>query len=119
MDDHQPVGCTGAFQYGNRAFKCHLARGHGSLTLAQAIEQSCDVYFYQLGLKINLQRLVAGGLKFGANEPSGIDLPNDNRPDYPTDPAAEYFTRKYGANGWNSPTRLILRSARVRIRRPS
>jgi penicillin-binding protein 2 len=100
MDDHMPVPCTGGYQYGNRFFKCHLAKGHGSLTLAQAIEQSCDAYFYQLGLKINLERLVAGAIKLGAGNRSGIDLPNDNRPDYPTEPVADYFNRKYGPRGW-------------------
>ena len=62
LEDHMPVPCTGGFQYGNRWFKCDGGKGHhGSLTLAQAIEQSCDVYFYQLGLKLGLSRLVAGG----------------------------------------------------------
>lgn len=100
LDDRMQAPCTGSYQYGNRPFKCHLARGHGLLTLAQAIEQSCDVYFYQLALKLGLQRLVAGGIKLGSAEKSGIDLPNDNAPFYPTDPAAAYFTRKYGARGW-------------------
>lgn len=101
MDEHMQVPCTGAYQYGNRPFKCHLAKGHGSLTLAQAIEQSCDVYFYQLGLKIGLDRLIAGGIKLGAGSRSGVDLPNDNRPFYPTEPVAEYFNRKYGPAGWS------------------
>jgi penicillin-binding protein 2 len=106
MADRMPAPCTGGYQIGNRFFKCHLARGHGSLTLAQAIEQSCDVYFYQLGLKLGLQRLVAGGLRLGANSRSGIDLPFDNRPDFPTEPVADYFNRKYGPRGWSgdSPT---------------
>ena len=101
MDDHMQVPCTGAYQYGNRPFKCHLAKGHGSLSLAQAIEQSCDVYFYQLGLKIGLDRLIAGGIKLGGGNRSGVDLPNDNRPLYPTEPVADYFNRKYGARGWS------------------
>lgn len=106
MDERMAVPCTGAFQYGNRPFKCHLARGHGTLNLQQAIEQSCDVYFYQLGLRIGLQRLIAGGIKLGGGSRSGIDLPNDNRPSFPTEPIADYFNRKYGARGWsgNSPS---------------
>jgi penicillin-binding protein 2 len=100
MDDRMPVPCTGGYQYGNRFFKCHLARGHGSLTLAGAIEQSCDVYFYQLALKMHLPQLVAGGVRLGGGGRSGIDLPNDSRPEYPTEPVAEYFNRKYGARGW-------------------
>lgn len=106
MDERMPVPCTGGYQYGNRFFKCHLAKGHGFLTLAQAIELSCDAYFYQLGLKLGLQRLIAGGIKLGGGKRSGIDLPNDNRPDYPTEPVADYFNRKYGPRGWanNGPS---------------
>jgi penicillin-binding protein 2 len=105
IDERMKDPCTGAYQIGNRQFKCHLATGHGYLTLAQAIEQSCDVYFYQLGLKVGLARLVAGGISLGGANRSGIDLPNDNRPDYPTEPVAAYFNRKYGPAGWsgNSP----------------
>jgi penicillin-binding protein 2 len=100
MDDRMPVPCTGGYQYGNRFFKCHLARGHGSLTLAGAIEQSCDVYFYQLALKMHLPQVVAGGVRLGGGARSGIDLPNDSRPEYPSEPVAEYFNRKYGPRGW-------------------
>ena len=80
LDDQMPVPCTGGYQYGNRRFKCwHKKEGHGSLTLAQAIEQSCDVYFYQLGLKIGLSRLVAGGVDLGGRDRTGIDLPSETR----------------------------------------
>jgi penicillin-binding protein 2 len=108
MTERMQVPCTGGYQYGNRFFKCHLARGHGSVTLAQAIEQSCDVYFYQLGLRLGLERLVAGGLKLGGNRSSGVDLPNDNAPDFPTEPVNEYFTKKYGARGWSQGNVLNL-----------
>ncbi len=54
MDDHMTTPCTGGYQYGNRYFRCWDKRGHGDVTLAEAIEHSCDVYFYQLGLKIGL-----------------------------------------------------------------
>src|SRR5205823_12606541 len=44
-----PIPCRGGLQYGNRYFRCWDAHGHGDLTLTEAIAQSCDVYFYQLG----------------------------------------------------------------------
>ena len=50
-----PTPCTGGFQFGNRYFQLLEPKGHGNLTLAQAIEKSCDVYFYQLGLKVGLR----------------------------------------------------------------
>ncbi|MGH7653516.1 MAG: penicillin-binding protein 2 [Gemmatimonadaceae bacterium] len=109
LEDRMPVPCTGGFQYGNRWFKCDGGRGHhGSLTLAQAIEQSCDVYFYQLGLKLGLSRLVAGGIAIGSGERSGIDLPNETKPSFPTKDVNQYFNRKYGPHNWNQSFSLSL-----------
>jgi penicillin-binding protein 2 len=98
MDTYMPVPCTGGFRYG-RYFRCWDKRGHGNVTLRQAIEKSCDVYFYQLGLRLGLIRLVAGGLKLKMRERSGVDLPNETQPLYPPD-AANYFNQRYGARGW-------------------
>lgn len=106
LEDHMPVPCTGSFMYGNRPFKCHKHEGHGSLTLAQAIEQSCDVYFYQLGLKLGITRLVAGGIAIGSAERSGIDLPSESKPSFPTAPANDYFNKRYGARGWSPAVSL-------------
>jgi penicillin-binding protein 2 len=101
LDDHMPVPCTGGMQYGNRYFKCHDKRGHGSLTLAQAIEKSCDVYFYQLGLKIGLSKLIAGGIALGSKDRTGIDLPSESRPQFPDSAYKAYFNKKY-PGGWIS-----------------
>jgi penicillin-binding protein 2 len=107
LEDHMPIPCTGGMQYGNRWFKCDGGKGHhGSLTLAQAIEQSCDVYFYQLGLKIGISRLVAGGISLGSAEKSGIDLPNETKPSFPTAPAIEYYNKRYGVRGWSTAVSL-------------
>jgi penicillin-binding protein 2 len=64
IDTRMPQPCTGAYYYG-RVFKCWDHKGHGDITLAQAIAKSCDVYFYQLGLRIGLTNLLAGGVKLG------------------------------------------------------
>jgi penicillin-binding protein 2 len=109
LEDRMPVPCNGGFQYGNRWFTCDGGKGHhGSLTLAQAIEQSCDVYFYQLGLKLGLARLVAGGIAIGSADSSGIDLPNETRPRFPTKDINAYFNKKYGPRGWNQSLSLSL-----------
>jgi penicillin-binding protein 2 len=96
MSDRMPIPCTGGMQYGNRYFRCWDKRGHGSVTLSGAIAKSCDVYFYQLGLKLGLARLVAGGVKLGMDAKAGIDLPEELRPRFPE--STEYFNRKYGRN---------------------
>ncbi len=98
MDDRLPIPCTGGMQYGSRYFRCWDKRGHGNLTLAGAIAKSCDVYFYQLGLKLGLARLVAGGVELGFQSKAGIDLPEEKRARFPT--GEEYFDRKYGKGKW-------------------
>ena len=108
LEDQMPLACTGGFQYGNRRFKCWDKKGHGHLTLAQAIEVSRDVYFYQLGLKIGLSRLVAGGVDLGARERTGIDLPSETRSIFPTAPATEYYNRRFGPRGWTQSASLNL-----------
>ena len=93
-----PLACPGYFYYGNRPWRCWEKSGHGSLDLTGAIAKSCDVYFYQLGLKIGISRLVAGGVHLGFASRSGIDLPDETRSRYPD--GIRYFNQKYGAGGW-------------------
>ena len=108
IHDRMPTPCRGGYQYGNRYFRCWDPKGHGNVDLAGAIAHSCDTYFYQLGLKVGLQRLIAGGIRLGARQRSGIDLPAENRPLYPTDPAREYYDRRFGPQGWSNAVTLNL-----------
>lgn len=108
IHDRMPTPCRGGYQYGNRYFRCWDPKGHGNVDLAGAIAHSCDTYFYQLGLKVGLQRLIAGGIRLGARQRSGIDLPAENRPLYPTDPAREYYDRRFGPRGWSNAVTLNL-----------
>lgn len=107
-DEHFPQPCTGSYYYGNRAWKCWAPGGHGSQDLAGAIKLSCDVYFYQLGLKLTLERLSAGGVDLGFASRTGIDLPSERRPDYPTSPVAAYMDAKHGKGGWSRGVTLNL-----------
>jgi penicillin-binding protein 2 len=106
LDDHMPTPCTGGYFYGNRYFRCWDKKGHGDVNLRQAIEKSCDVYFYQLGLRIGIQNMLAGGVSLRMREKSGIDLPNEKTPLWPF--AKEYFDRKYGTSGWSQGVLLSL-----------
>jgi penicillin-binding protein 2 len=92
LSDRMEQPCTGGYWYG-RYWRCWDKKGHGNVTLAQAIEKSCDVYFYQLALRLKLDTLVAGGVRLGFTERSDIDLPNETKPEFPT--GAEYFRRKF------------------------
>src|SRR3989475_491763 len=88
---HMPIPCRGGLQYGNRFFRCWSAQGHGDLALADAIAQSCDVFFYQLGLKIGLSSLLEEANGIGFHTRTGGDLPGEITPEFPT--GTEYYDR--------------------------
>jgi penicillin-binding protein 2 len=90
-------GCYGGYQFGNRYFKCWDKRGHGVLTAVHAVEASCDVYFYQLGLKEGIDLLSRYYDLCGFGKPTGIDLPNESSG---LNPNSKYYDRRYGKNGW-------------------
>ncbi len=98
LNTKMPTPCTGGFQYYNRYFHCWKAEGHGDVTLAQAIAVSCDVYFYQLGLKLGLANVLQDGVQFGFTQRSGVDLPSEGWPTFPEAPA--YYDRLYGRRQW-------------------
>ena len=98
LDTRMPIGCRGGMWVGNRYFKCWDDRGHGDVTLRQAIAKSCDVFFYQLGQRLGIDAMMEEGAKVGLGQRSGIDLPNEQRPVWPTN--VDYFNAKYGPRGW-------------------
>ncbi len=103
---HMPIPCRGGLQYGNRFFRCWNARGHGDLTLTEAIAQSCDVYFYQLGIKLGVSSLLEDANEWGFRGRTGIDLPGEIASEFPTGP--EYYDRIYGPRRWTSAVALNL-----------
>ncbi|MBC7896395.1 MAG: hypothetical protein H7066_13355 [Cytophagaceae bacterium] len=106
FDTHMERTCNGGYQFGSRYWKCWDKKGHGNLNLTQAIAKSCDTYFYQLGLRITLSRLLAGGVSLKMNERSGIDLPNEVAPRWPDAPA--YLDRVFGKGKWSNGETLNL-----------
>lgn len=66
--------CNGAFRLRNHPYRCHKKGGHGTVDMLEAIQYSCNVYFYNLGKELNIDDLaeVAKDLGFGVK--TGIDL---------------------------------------------
>ena len=69
--------CSGGLPFGRHVFHCWRRRGHGSLNLQQAIEHSCDVYFYQVGQKLGIQNIADYARLFGMGKPLGIGLDHE------------------------------------------
>ncbi len=93
-DERMSVPCRGAYRYGNRLVRCWDENGHGSQDLIGAIQNSCNVYFYQLGLRIGLDRLLRGGNTMGFGARCGIDLPQEAPGIFPTDRA--FWDERFG-----------------------
>jgi penicillin-binding protein 2 len=69
--------CNGRFELGNRTFRCWQEKGHGHVHLHRAIVESCDVYFYNLGKMLGVDRIADYARAFGLGALSGIDLPRE------------------------------------------
>uniref|UniRef100_A0A7C3Z4J3 Penicillin-binding protein 2 n=1 Tax=Desulfobacca acetoxidans TaxID=60893 RepID=A0A7C3Z4J3_9BACT len=68
------IHCRGSLRVGNHEFSCWRKRGHGSLNLHQALVQSCDVYFYEVGRRLGIERIAKWCKRFGLGSPSGLKL---------------------------------------------
>jgi penicillin-binding protein 2 len=89
--------CKGSFHFGRRDFGCWRPEGHGRVNLEDAIIHSCDVYFYQLGLKVGLKRWSNYAQMCGLGRGTGIDVPDEARGLVPT---LDYYRKKHGRVQW-------------------
>jgi len=71
---HTEYFCDGTYKIGNRTFRCWKKYGHGNVSLHRAIVESCDVYFYNLGAQIGVDKLAQYARKFGLGSKSGVEL---------------------------------------------
>ena len=74
--------CRGSYYFG-REYACWKEGGHGSLDIVEAITQSCNVYFYQLGRKLTLEKWHQSGDFLGLGRKTGIDLYDEKTGDLP------------------------------------
>ncbi len=84
VDESTRFFCNGSFKLGRRTFRCWDWRGHGQTDIYKAIVQSCDVYFYNVGLKLGVDRIGKYARGFGLGQRTGIDLPGEQRGLIPT-----------------------------------
>ena len=66
--------CNGSKELGTSTFHCWAKDGHGNLNLMQAIEQSCDVFFYELGLKVGIDKIALMMKKLGLGQYYNIQI---------------------------------------------
>lgn len=79
------ISCPGGLQVGNFYFRNHRAGHSGQLTLAQALAQSCNTWFYQAGLKIGAEPIIAWADALGLGKRTGIPLAAESPGNLPDD----------------------------------
>jgi penicillin-binding protein 2 len=93
-EERMPIPCYGSYTFEGRTARCHRAEGHGHQNLAGAIATSCNVYFYQMGIRVGLDRLVEEGHRLGFGDRCGIDLPREMVGIFPE--SRDYWQRTWG-----------------------
>jgi len=66
--------CPGSYRYGGRTFRCWKRDGHGFMNVVDALAKSCDVFFYQVGEKVGVDRLAEYAEACGLGSSTGIEL---------------------------------------------
>ncbi|EGO96210.1 MULTISPECIES: penicillin-binding protein 2 [Acidiphilium] len=68
--------CSGHMKIGNRIFYCWLRSGHGSMDVASALQQSCDIFFYHVAMRTGIDRMAAMARHLGLTGREALALPN-------------------------------------------
>ena len=92
-EEYMPQPCNGGLYYGRYA-RCWNPSGHGRQNLIGGIKNSCNVYFYQVGIKIGLDRFLETGTRLGFNDRTGIDIPTEIKPNFPA--SVDWWENRFG-----------------------
>ena len=92
--DQTSFFCGGTIQIYNRPFHCWFEPGHGSVNLYEAIRQSCNIYFYNLGRMMDINVIAKYAEEMGLGRKTGIDMPGEKEG---LVPSTEWKRRSLGA----------------------
>ncbi len=77
IDKNTIFYCPGYYKFKGRGYRCWKKQGHGNVNVVTALAESCDVFFYQLGQKLGIDRLAWYAKACGLGSPTGIKLDNE------------------------------------------
>jgi penicillin-binding protein 2 len=84
IDPETTFHCPGGASFYGHYYACHLKGGHGNISLHRAIAQSCDVYFYNVGNRLGIDRIARYADIAGVGRKTGVDLPNETQGTMPS-----------------------------------
>ena len=77
INGHKHTSCTGKMLLGNHTFHCWKKEGHGALDIVQALQHSCDIFFYEVAQKTGIAKIAAMARKFGLGSKTNIGIENE------------------------------------------
>jgi penicillin-binding protein 2 len=93
------INCSGSATFYGRKFQCW--KQHGVVDLHRAIVESCDVFFYNVGKILGIERIAYYARQFGLGQPTGIDLPGEEAG---LIPSPEWKMRRFKQQWWAGET---------------
>ncbi|MDA8159120.1 MAG: penicillin-binding protein 2 [Desulfobacteraceae bacterium] len=93
ITDDTTFFCNGALRFKDRDYHCWKKGGHGAISLERALAESCDVYFYNVGMRLGVDKIAQYAKSLGLGEPTGINLENEKAG---VIPSTEWKRRRYG-----------------------
>ncbi len=79
VDSRTRFFCGGSLFFKGRYYRCWKKYGHGDVDILKAIEESCDVYFYNLGIKLDVDTIARYAKGLGLGEKTGLELPGEKK----------------------------------------
>lgn len=77
IDENTTVYCSGSTVIYGMPFACWFSPGHGSMNLPEAIRNSCNIYFYDLGRRLGIEKIAEAARRVGLGSNTGIELPGE------------------------------------------
>ncbi len=77
IDVNTTFYCPGHYYFGNRLYRCWKHSGHGTVDIRRAITESCDVFFYQVGQRVGVDKLAEYAKKLGLGQRTGVELEHE------------------------------------------
>ncbi|MDR1476826.1 MAG: penicillin-binding protein 2 [Rickettsiales bacterium] len=88
--------CAGHFDFGDSRYHCWRTAGHGAVDFEHAFQWSCDVYFYNVATKMNMDLIQEMAYRFGLGEATGVGLMGERRGQVPS----RSWKRNYKSEMW-------------------
>jgi penicillin-binding protein 2 len=101
INESTSINCSGSYDLGTSTFKCWNKKGHGTTNLRKSQRESCDVYYYQLGEKLGVDKIAAAAQAFKLGAPLGVELLNEKSGLIPT---SEWKQKRFGKRWFHGET---------------